>query len=143
MKSYRRITVCVALVLVVGLLGAALASLQVGRARTPKPNARPPQAATQPAGTPTATPKTTAQGKQPESTGSTGIHRYKSKPYRILKSDKAQTKTVAFSGDGKLLATGTADTVEVWDIAANKVIATFIPQDGPVRSRRDRHGIQP
>src|SRR5438067_501238 len=65
--------------------------------------------------------------------GSTGTQPDSSTPYRTLKSAKPQTRAVAFSGDGKLLATGTADTVEVWDIAGEKIIATFTVQDGPVR----------
>jgi len=48
-------------------------------------------------------------------------------PYRRLESNRPRTQAVAFSQDGKLLATATPDAFEVWDIAANKIIATTSP----------------
>ena len=65
------------------------------------------------------------------------LQKKKSIPFDILSGHKGDIYSVAFSSDGKMLASGGADkTIKLWDIKTGKVIHTFIGHKGIVYSVR-------
>ncbi len=54
------------------------------------------------------------------------------KPHKILSGHRGQIDGLAFSNDGKLLATASNDaTVRIWDTSTGETIATLDPAQDP------------